>query len=295
MSGRFPGKGMTTMIETIYWEQPDSIARVADVLEKGNSVLVAVYGELLLLAPLNQHGFDTLSGLKYFIEKPSILVSSIAHAEKYVIIPKTASIKKLIKQWWPGPLTLIFSVKDDAPAYLKDRGKTIKQLGQEWEPNYFTIKDDVPPYLKAADSTIALQMPRDEYVRALLDKVGPLLSTSAHMIDKPLPGNWDKIDPKIMEAVSFIVRSSSDDALSAIPATVLNCTGEKISVVYEGAYSLDDLQELLGSDQIVNKRGSFKLWHIIIMSVVAVLSFLAMIIVKPFSYLFGRKKRNGLK
>lgn len=212
------------MTETIYWEQRDSIMRLVDVLQKGNVVLSESDTVLGLFAPITQEGFNALNRVKGRFEKPYlVLVSSAIQAREYVVIPQSIQIEKLMEECWPGPLTLVFTAKDEAPAYLK-----------------------------SSDNTIAVRVPRHEYLLPLLDEVGPLFSTSANQVGHELPESWDEVDPKILEKVSFVVRSNSYDVLSGLPSTILDCRKQKIRVVRQGAYSLEELKNLLGSDLLIS-------------------------------------------
>jgi L-threonylcarbamoyladenylate synthase len=67
----------------------------------------------------------------------------------------------------------------------------------------------------AADNTIAIRIPEDDYCRDLIRQFGkPIVSTSANRSGSPTPKCFAEIAPAILETVDYIVNLRQDEIAS---------------------------------------------------------------------------------
>ena len=201
--------------KTLTWGQKNTISRLVTSLS-GNHLIVGTSDTVLgFLAPLTECGFLLLNKAKIRQEKPYIiLVGNRVYLESIIEI-KSFQIEKLIS-CWPAPLTLIFRAKDAVPVFMKSK-----------------------------NGTIAVRMPNHQGLLALLQQIPGLFSTSANKASEPIPKSIDELDPDIVAAVDYLVVDEKESP-AVVPSTILDCTGDQIRLVREGAYSLRDLEHKTG-------------------------------------------------
>lgn len=109
----------------------------------------------------------------------------------------------LMARFWPGALTLALPAN--------------RELGRT---------------LCSSDGTIAVRIPAHQRLRELLNKIGPVVSTSANRSGKGAVGRFDEIDPKIMAGASAAIR---DDRHSCkVASTVVTVVGDEVHVMRQG-------------------------------------------------------------
>ena len=114
--------------------------------------------------------------------------------------------RELVRAQWPGALTVIVKA---GPA--------------------------VPSAFQSHAGTIGLRMPDDEVALALIGAVGcPLATTSANRSGGPDPRRFSDVDPQLIELVSASVHD--DRVRSGTPSTVLDCSGDEVVVLRQGAF-----------------------------------------------------------
>lgn len=203
--------------KTLSWTQENSIPRLLNAFSQNYLVVGTSDTVAGFLAPLNQTGFNALNMIKGRQEKPYLIlignVSAVAAlAENYSL-----QVEKLVS-CWPGPLTLILRAKKA-----------------------------VPDYMKSKEGTIALRMPNHAGLLALLQELPGLFSTSANKAGQPVPTSIDAIDPDILNNLDLVVNDGEQGGpISTVPSTILDCTGDVVKLVREGAYSLERLEKETG-------------------------------------------------
>ncbi len=119
-------------------------------------------------------------------------------------LPQAA--RNLAARLWPGALTLVLQASPAARA----------------------------THACAADGTVALRVPDDEALRAVMRKVGsPLACTSANPHGAPAPARRGDIDCAFLalpHAASLPARCPG-----AVPSAIVDCTGEGLRIVRAGA------------------------------------------------------------
>lgn len=210
-------------MRTLFWGKQETIDVLTKELRQGGVVLGEGDTVLGLLADLSEQGVMGLDHIKGRSKKPYlVLVHDYQKALNLIQIDgvKVFQIEKLMNICWPGPVTLIFKAKHD----LAD-------------------------FMKAADGTIALRVPQHDGLLQLLASFDGLFSTSANSSGQPVPGTIDQVDESIMQAVACIVRNNEGNSSqsASIPSTIIDCTGERLVVVRQGAFDADALLEEFNS------------------------------------------------
>lgn len=203
----------------LHWTSIDDVKRVAQALSEGNAILGTSDTVVGLYAAVTRSGRDRLNSIKVRSEKPYIILLSAGKGvENLVKLPLAGAVQRLVDHAWPGPLTLIL-----------------------------TKKQDCPEYVGSTDGTVAVRVPRHEGLQQLLALAGAVFSTSANKAGQPAPDNLDDVDPAITKHASYTIDTSlSDTSLNTVPSTILDCTGERIVVVRQGAYPLATLESIAG-------------------------------------------------
>jgi tRNA threonylcarbamoyl adenosine modification protein (Sua5/YciO/YrdC/YwlC family) len=104
-------------------------------------------------------------------------------------------------------------------------------LAEEFWPGPVTL---VVPEPGAAGVTVGLRCPDHEFARALARRVGPLPTTSANRHGHPTPPTAAAAAAGLTGAPGLVVDGGP---CGGVPSTVVDCTGERVSVLREGAVS----------------------------------------------------------
>lgn len=205
-------------MELLSWSDADTIDCVEKKLRKGDVVLAEGDTVLGLLADVSQKGSAQLDFIKKRSKKPYLLL--LADKQKVFNLieidqVKISQIEKLMNACWPGPITMIFRANDPASHMIT-----------------------------SANGTIAIRIPDHAGLQALLQRCDCLFSTSANVGGQPVPTTLQEVDASIKTSIACIVRNASA-SVSALPSTIIDCTGQKITVVREGAFPVKKLAEFL--------------------------------------------------
>ncbi len=188
--------------------------KAALALKAGGIVLYptdTLYG--LAVDAASPEALDRLKALKgRDTGKPiSIIVPSIEEMEQYGRLNTAA--RSLAERFLPGPLTLVL------PA-----------------------TELVAPEL-AADGTIGIRIPNDEFCLALAEAFGrPYTATSANKAGLNTPGTAAGVIEQLGEAASEVALIIEDGERARVGAsTVVDATGETPAILREGALSREAL------------------------------------------------------
>jgi L-threonylcarbamoyladenylate synthase len=92
---------------------------------------------------------------------------------------------------------------------------------------------NLPENLLAADGSIGIRIPKDEFCLQLIRKLGkPIVSTSANFSGKSFPRNFSEIDPDLLKIVDYTVRWRQEDLKPALPSSIYKIEpGGKITTI----------------------------------------------------------------
>lgn len=146
---------------------------------------------------------------------PPVLVPAPTTVEGLAVdVPMYARI--LMRQFWPGPLTLVVRAQ---PSLQWDLGET--------------------------NGTVALRMPDDEVALALLSEVGPMAVTSANVTGSPAATTGREALDQLGGAVAVYLEDGP--RAGGQVSTIVDCTREEPVVLRHGALSVEELRGVLGA------------------------------------------------
>ncbi len=178
--------------------------RVVEEIEKGNLVIMptdTVYG--IMADALNEDAINKVFIAKKRENKPLILlVSSIDMLKKYVKEVNELQMK-LIEQYWPNTLTIIFDKNDNLSNNLT--------CGLE---------------------TVGIRMPNNRLLLDIMNKTNkPLISTSANISNHEVITSTDLIEEELRNKISYIL----DDGIKTnISSTIVKVEDNKIHILRAG-------------------------------------------------------------
>lgn len=121
--------------------------------------------------------------------------------------PVPDPIQQIMDHFWPGALTLILPLLPELP-------------------------DNLSP-----TTTIGIRIPDHDQVRSLLRETGPLAATSANLAGKASALIAAEVQEQLEGRIDLILDGGPVPGGQA--STVLDCSGEKITILREGPVSLE--------------------------------------------------------
>ncbi len=181
---------------------------IVDCLKAGGVLALpteTIYG--LCCDPRNTRAVERLFSIKQ--RDPSKAVLSIAGSREQVdqIASVPSSFEPIARRFWPGPLTVILTVKPDA---------------------------NISP-LAVHQNTIALRLSPDPLLQEVTRLLGsPIVATSANISGQPFLRSAEEVRRVFGSVLDLIIET--DHELLQIPSTIIRCTAEGEAVlVREGA------------------------------------------------------------
>lgn len=144
-------------------------------------------------------------------------ISKKEDVDKYALeVPEKA--RKLMEQFWPGPLTIILKVK------------------QKLLSNYVT----------AGLPTVGIRMPSHPVALALIEASGlPIAAPSANLSGKPSPTTFQHVNNDLHGKIAGIVDGGETGV--GVESTVVDCT-ERIPVILRpGGVTREEIENIIGS------------------------------------------------
>ena len=144
---------------------------------------------------------------------PPVLVPSVRTVDGLATdVPEWA--RDLIREFWPGPLTLV----------LKAQSSLMWDLGD-------------------TNGTVAVRMPKDDTALALLGEVGPMAVTSANLTGRPPATTVTDAAAQLGAAVAVYL--DAGPTTSTEVSTIVDCTAGEPVVLRAGAVTQEQLDAVL--------------------------------------------------
>lgn len=146
------------------------------------------------------------------------LVSNKNRIEDIAIINERhrEKIELLIKEFWPGGLTII----------LKS-------------------KDIVPPIMISNGDTVGVRMPNHNIALDIIESAGGILpTTSANISGEATPRSYEELDEEFKKRVDIVIDGGKCPIGTA--STIIDMSGEDIKILREGAISQKQIEMLIG-------------------------------------------------
>ena len=155
--------------------------------------------------PANERGVARIFEVKGRASREPLLVlfSEPEHLERLGIDAPAATLERFLRIW-PAPLTVVLPVRAALPA---SRGGT----------------------------TLAVRMPADPALRALLSEVGPLTGTSANRSGAPALDDPDEVVGELGTEVDVVIDGGR--TAGGLPSTLVDATRDPPVVLRAGAFA----------------------------------------------------------
>jgi L-threonylcarbamoyladenylate synthase len=142
-----------------------------------------------------------------------LLIADLADLEQVASsIPPRA---RILAQLWPGALTLV------VPAAAH-----------------------IAPELTGGRDTVAVRIPNQPWLRDLIRAVGPLATTSANLHGQSDPQTADQVAAQLGDVLPLIIDGGA--TAGPVPSTIVDCTGEQLRILRQGAIPRAQLEQLVG-------------------------------------------------
>ena len=209
---------MARSVIAAYGERPPAkaIALAVKALSGGDIIALptdTVYG--LAADPFHTGASDRLFRLKgrpRSVELPVLVGSEAQALALCTAVP--AAARRLMRRYWPGPLTLVLPRRPDLQA----------DLGEE-------------------DATIGIRCPNHPVPLAVCEQVGAIATTSANR-HRETPCTTAKEVSEAMGGELVLVLDAG--VCDGLPSTVVDCTGEAPKVLREGRLRSEEIIAALG-------------------------------------------------
>lgn len=202
---------------------PDVMDKAADRIRKGGTVVFpteTVYG-----LGANALSGEAVKGIFTAKGRPSDnpLIAHISSMNMLLYLigsPLSASARRLIEKYWPGPLTLIFK---------KSR--------------------KVPDEVTAGLDTVAIRMPDNKIALELIKRSElPIAAPSANISGRPSPTLPEHVLEDMKGRVDMILCGSKSRI--GVESTVLDLSGDAPVILRPGGVTLEELQSVLGQVEL---------------------------------------------
>lgn len=138
--------------------------------------------------------------------KPGTIIA--AKPQQLIDLGLRARYVKAVEHFWPNPLSVVIPCGHE--------------LG----------------YLHGGQHSLAVRIPADEQLRALLEQTGALLTTSANMPGEPVATTAEEVRAYFGDAIDFLVDGGT--IVNRPPSTVIRIVDDAIEVLREGAVTIDE-------------------------------------------------------
>lgn len=201
--------------ELLKADHPTTLRHAIDVLRHGGVVAFptdTVYG--LAVLPYTSETIERLFTVKGRNSSRAIavLIGDIAHLDR-VTSNLSINAKRLIKYFWPGPLTLVVSKHGSLPEALSQ------------------------------NDTVGVRMPDHPLALELLGEIGPLAVTSANLSGGQNTNTAIEVKAQLDGRIHMIIDGGRSSG--GVPSTVVECTGPEFTILRPGPISMEELRKAL--------------------------------------------------
>ncbi|MGB3241775.1 MAG: L-threonylcarbamoyladenylate synthase [Candidatus Omnitrophota bacterium] len=205
---------------------PGAIEKAAGVIRRGGLVAFpteTVYG-------LGANALDPKAAIRIFEAKKRplddpLIVHIAREEELYKLVEEVPEqAKKLIKRFWPGPLTVVLK-------------KT----------------EIIPEIITTGLDTVAIRMPSNVIARELIEAAEvPIAAPSANLFGKPSPTQARHVADDLGSAVDLII--DGGPAEIGIESTVVEFVEGKVIVLRPGGIDVESLHSVIGDVHIYSEK-----------------------------------------
>lgn len=199
----------------------EKIEEVIEKLKKGGVAIFptdTVYGIGTLP---NKKSVKKLYEIKNreYSKKIIALIDNVNRLDK-LVNENTKNIKKIEKilnEYWPGELTIIF------------------KANQNFTKNFDENMD-----------TIGVRIPKSEIALKIIENLdGIVLTTSANLSGEKAVTQIKEINIKVLEEVDVVIGEINEKQLTGIPSTIIKYEDGQLTLIREGNISFEKIQKLM--------------------------------------------------
>jgi len=139
-----------------------------------------------------------------------VLADSLKMAQEYVWPIGEDVGNKLIKKFWPGPLTIVFKANSEKVSSL----------------------------VRGGGVTLGVRVPDHKITKLLIKEVGvPLLGPSANFQGEKTPFRFEDLDSDLISLIDFVLPGTTNNYKK--PSTIIDCSVKPWKILRKGAIKLD--------------------------------------------------------
>jgi L-threonylcarbamoyladenylate synthase len=205
------------LTELLSTGHPEAITRAVTVLKNGG--LVAIPTDTVYGVAAQVHDSQAIERIYRVKERSenkaiAVLIGEMAQLSSVAGL-QTQIARRLAEAFWPGGLTLVL-------------------------PRHAGLPENLSP-----QPTIGVRMPDHSFTRRLLTLTGPLATSSANLSGGPNPRNAQEVLAQLDGRIELVL--DGGDAPGGVPSTVVDCTGDKIIILRQGAIAPEQLAKVLNN------------------------------------------------
>ncbi len=153
------------------------------------------------------------------------------------------------KRDFDRPLQVLIAHRSDLSAIAKERSETLGQLASEFWPGPLTLvmtaKEDFPRQVRCGGDTIGVRIPANPITLKLIKAFGaPIAATSANISGHPDPVSAAEVLEYLGDDIDIILDGGPTPG--NIPSTVLDISVHPPVVLRRGKLTVGELAEVLG-------------------------------------------------
>jgi tRNA threonylcarbamoyl adenosine modification protein (Sua5/YciO/YrdC/YwlC family) len=195
-------------------DNPLAISSAMQVLQQDGLIAFptdTIYG--LAASAFNPKGILKIYAAKQRSEEKAlpILIGDFSQLDSLVLFIREP-VRRIAETFWPGALTLILPKGPNIPSEL------------------------------SGYPTIGIRMPNLAFTLNLLQKTGPLATTSANISDGPNPTSAEDVVAQLGEEVDLILDGGPTPG--PIASTVVDASGPSLKILREGPITLVELESV---------------------------------------------------
>lgn len=182
-------------------------SKLAELLEQGAVGIIptdTVYG--LVCRAADKDAAQKLYGLKARENKPGTVIA--ANIQQVVDLGIPLRYLRAVEQYWPNPISIIIP--------------SVPSLA----------------YLDLGKMSLAIRIPNDSKLVKLLEKTGPILTSSANHPGEPQANTIEEAKAYFGDAVDFYV--DGGNLSNSKPSTLIRIVDDAVEVLREGAVKIDE-------------------------------------------------------
>lgn len=207
-------------IPQLSWQSAHDQQKVIELIKNTQVLLTTTDTVPGLLAGLSLTSHTRISRIKgQRGAKPYlVLIGSAQKASEFIDEGSiSSSLQNLMNHCWPGPVTIICKARKNLASHVASES-----------------------------GTIALRCPDHEGLHTILQSIDGLFSTSANKSNQPTPLTIDVVHSSLKQEVTAIVTDNNTSQKST-SSTIIDCSNlPEITLVREGAYPVEKLEEYYG-------------------------------------------------